>query len=129
MFGSASVFSGNPIMEFLVWMLWFYLFFLIIWMFIQVFSDIFRRENLSGWGKAAWIILIFILPFLGILVYIIVRPKNTEQDQRDMAQMQAMQSRVTGGSSIDDIAKAQALLEKGAISQAEFDSLKAKALS
>ena len=129
MFGSATAFSSNPVLEFFWWMFMFYLFFLVIWMFIQVFADIFRRDNLSGWGKAAWIILIFILPLLGILVYVIVRPKNTEQDKRLMAEAQAQQARLEGGSALDDIAKAQALLDKNAITQAEFDSIKAKALA
>jgi hypothetical protein len=121
--------SGNPILEFFWYMLVFYLFVMVIWMFIQVFADIFRRENLSGWGKAGWILLLFVIPFLGILIYMIVRPKNTEQDKRMMAEAQAMQSRVVGSSAVDDIAKAQALLDKGSITQAEFDAIKAKALA
>jgi len=130
MFGSASsVFSSNPVLEFFWWMLMFYLFFMVIYMFIAIFADIFRRENLSGWGKAGWIFLIFVLPFLGILIYVIVRPKNTEQDQRMMAEAQAQQARLAGGSSVDDIAKAKELLDKGAISQAEFDAIKSKALA
>ena len=130
MFGSASsVFSSNPVLEFIWWMFMFYLFFMVIWMFISIFADIFRRENLSGWGKAGWILLIFILPFIGILIYVIARPKNTEQDQRMMAEMQAQQARLQGGSAADDIAKAQALLEKGSITQEEFNTIKAKALA
>jgi hypothetical protein len=120
--------SSNPILEFFWFMFIFYLFFMVIWMFIRVFADIFHRDNLSGWGKAGWILLIFIVPFLGILIYMIVRPKNTEQDKRDMEQAQAMQTRMMGGSAVDDIAKAQDLLDKGAITQAEFDAIKAKAL-
>jgi hypothetical protein len=58
-----------------------------------------------------------------------VRPKNTEQDQRMMAEAQAQQARMAGGSAVDDVAKAQGLLEKGAITQAEFDAIKAKALA
>ena len=114
--------SSNPVLEFFWYMFVFYLFFMVIWMFIQVFADIFRRENLSGWGKAGWILLIFIVPFLGILIYMIARPKNTEQDQRMMAEAQATQARLVGGSAVDDIAKAQALLDKGSITQDEFDS-------
>jgi hypothetical protein len=121
--------SSNPLMEFFWYMIVFYLFFMVIWMFIQVFADIFRRDNLSGWGKAGWIFLIFVFPFLGILIYMIVRPKNTEQDQRMMADMQATQARVEGGSALDDISKAQELLNKGAITQPEFDKIKAKALA
>jgi len=121
--------SGNPVLEFIWYMFIFYLWFLVIWMFIQVFADIFRRENLTGWGKAGWILLLIILPFLGILIYMGVRPKNTEQDKRMMAEAQAAQARMMGGSSVDDIAKAKDLLDKGAITQAEFDAIKAKALA
>lgn len=122
------MFNGG-LLEFFWYMLLFYIWFMVIWMFIQVFADIFRRENLSGWGKAGWIALLFIVPFLGILIYMIARPKNTEQDQRLMAEAQATQARLVGGSAVDDIAKAQELLDKGAITQAEFDTIKAKALA
>ena len=115
--------------EFLWGMFVFYLIFMVIWMFIQIFADIFRRENLSGWGKAGWILLIFVFPFIGILAYMIARPKNTEQDQRMIAEAQSAQARMTGGSAVDDIAKAQTLLDKGSITQAEFDTIKAKALA
>jgi energy-coupling factor transporter transmembrane protein EcfT len=121
--------SGNPVLEFFWYMLMFYVFFMVIWMFIQVFADIFRRENLSGWGKAGWIFLLFVFPFLGILIYMIARPKNTEQDRRMMAEAQATQARLVGGSAVDDIAKAKDLLDKGSITQAEFDVLKAQALA
>ena len=122
------MFNGG-FMNFIWTMFIFYLFFMVIWMFIRVFADIFHRDNLSGWGKAGWILLIFIVPFLGILIYVIARPKNTEQDQRDMAAMQAQQARMTGGSATDDIAKAKELLDKNAITQAEYESIKAKALA
>jgi hypothetical protein len=122
------MFNGG-LLYFFWYMLLIYLFVMVIWIFIKVFADIFHRENLSGWGKAGWILLIIVVPFIGLLIYMIARPKNTEQDQRDMAQMQAAQARLTGGSAVDDIAKAQALLDKGAITQAEFDSIKAKALA
>jgi len=126
--GGFHMFNGG-LMTFFWYMFVFYIFFLVCWMFIRVFADIFGRENLSGWGKAAWIILIFIIPFLGILIYVIVRPKNTEQDKRMMAEAQSTQARVEGGSALDDIAKAQALLDKNAITQTEFESIKAKALA
>ena len=122
------MFEGG-ILQFFWYMLLFYIWFMVIWMFIQVFADIFRRENLSGWGKAGWILLLFVVPFLGILIYMIARPKNTEQDQRLMAEAQAVQSRLQGGSAIDDIARAKNLLDAGAISQTEFEELKTKALS
>jgi hypothetical protein len=122
------MFNGG-LLNFFWYMFVIYLFMMVIWMFISIFADIFRRENLSGWGKVGWILLIFLVPFLGILIYMIVRPKNTEQDQREMAQAKSAQSRMVGGSAVDDIAKAQDLLDKGSISQAEFDSIKAKALA
>jgi uncharacterized integral membrane protein len=115
--------------NFLWTMLYIYFIFIVIMMFVRVFSDIFTRENLSGWGKAGWILVIFVFPLLGILIYMIARPKNTEQDKRMMEQAQAVQSRLVGGSSVDDIAKAQDLLDKGAITQDEFTALKAKALA
>jgi len=122
------MFNGG-LLYFFWYMLIIYLFFMVIWVFIQAFADIFRREYLTGWGKAGWILLIFIVPFIGLLIYMIARPKNTEQDQRMMAEAQSTQARLVGGSAVDDIAKAQDLLDKGAITKAEFDSLKAKALA
>jgi flagellar biosynthesis/type III secretory pathway M-ring protein FliF/YscJ len=122
------MFNGG-LLNFFWYMFIIYLWVMIIWMFISIFADIFRRENLSGWGKVGWILLIFLVPFIGILIYMIVRPKNTEQDKREMAQAQSAQARMVGGSAVDDIAKAQDLLDKGSISQAEFDSIKAKALA
>jgi len=122
------MFDGG-LLYFFWYMLIIYLFFMVIWLFVRLFADIFHRENLTGWGKAGWTLLIFVLPFLGALVYIIVRPKNTEQDLRELAEMQAAQARLVGGAGIDDIAKAQALLEKGAITEAEFDNLKTRALA
>jgi hypothetical protein len=100
------MFNGG-LLYFFWYMFIIYLFVMVIWMFIRVFADIFHRENLSGWGKFGWILVIFIIPFIGILIYMIVRPKNTEQDQRDMAEMQVAQARLVGGSAVDDIAKAR----------------------
>ena len=68
-------------------MLWFFLFFVWIWLLIVVFSDIFRSHDLSGWGKALWVIFVIVVPFLGILVYLIVRGKSMQERQtRDAAQ-------------------------------------------
>jgi hypothetical protein len=122
------MFDGG-LLQFVWYMFIIYAFFMVIWMFIGIFADIFRREDLSGWGKAGWIFLLVIIPFIGILIYMIARPKDLEQDRRMLAEAQAQQARVSGGAAVDDIAKAQELLEKGAISQAEFDSIKAKALA
>jgi hypothetical protein len=109
-------------------MLAFFFWFMIIWMFIGVFADIFRRNDLSGWGKAGWLFLIFWLPFFGILIYMIARPKMTEQDKQMIAEQQEAQRRMSGYSSADEIAKAGKLLDEGKITQAEFDDIKTRAL-
>jgi phospholipase D-like protein/putative oligomerization/nucleic acid binding protein len=115
--------------DILLTMFAFFFWFLFIWMFIAVFGDIFRRDDLSGGGKAGWIFLIVILPFLGILIYLIARPKMTEQDKRMMEQQQEMQRRLSGYSAADEIAKASQLRQEGAITAEEFEKLKADALS
>ena len=68
-------------------MIVFFFWFMLIWMFIGVFADIFRRNDLTGWGKAGWLLLIFIIPLLGILIYLIARPKMTAQDKEMMSAM------------------------------------------
>lgn len=100
---------------------------MVIWMFISVFADIFRRRDLSGIAKAFWIFLIFILPLLGILIYMIVRPHDATAEQD--AEILAAQKRAAGYSPAAEIERAQGLLASGAISQAEFDKLKAQALA
>jgi energy-coupling factor transporter transmembrane protein EcfT len=98
-----------------------------IWIFIAIFADIFRRNDLSGWAKAGWIFLIFIVPFLGALIYIIARPKMTAQDKEMMEQAQEAQRRIEGYSAADEIAKLAALRDKGEISADEYNDLKRKA--
>jgi len=98
-----------------------------IWIFIAIFSDIFRRNDLSGWAKAGWILLIFIVPFLGALIYVIARPKMTEQDKQIIEQAQEAQRRIEGYSAADEIAKLAALRDKGEISADEYNDLKRKA--
>lgn len=113
-----------------IWsMVVFFFWFLFIWMFISIFADIFRREDLSGWAKAGWIFLIVILPFLGILIYVISRPKMTEQDRRMMAEAQEVQRRVAGYSAADEIAKLGTLRDEGKITAEEYERLKERALA
>ena len=106
----------------------FYFWFMIIWIFIRIFADIFHRNDLSGAMKVIWILVLFILPFLGALIYMLMR-KPTDQDMTEMAQAQEMQKRAAGYSSADEIAKLQQLKDSGALSQEEFDAAKAKALA
>jgi Short C-terminal domain/Phospholipase_D-nuclease N-terminal len=116
---------------FFAWVIWF-------WILIRVLVDVFRRHDLSGWSKAGWTLFMIVLPFLGVLIYLIAHGK--EMGQRDLEQAQASQQQFdqyvksvaaadSGSGAAAEIAKAKGLLDSGAISQAEFDSLKAKALS
>jgi len=75
-------------------MIAFFFWFMAIWMFIAIFGDIFRRNDIGGGAKAGWILLIFVLPFLGILIYISARPKMTEQDRQMVAEAQEAQRRM-----------------------------------
>jgi hypothetical protein len=112
-----------------IWTMCIFFFWMIyIWMFITVFADIFRRNDLSGGKKAMWIILIIFLPLLGILIYMIARPKMTEQDKQLVEEAEAKQKRAAGYSATEEIAKAQALKDSGAITDAEFQELKRKAM-
>jgi flagellar biosynthesis/type III secretory pathway M-ring protein FliF/YscJ len=112
-----------------IWTMCVFFFWMIyIWMFIAVFSDIFRRNDLGGGRKAMWIIFVIFLPLLGILIYMIARPKMTEQDKQMVEEAQAHQKRAAGYSAAEEIAKAQALKDSGAISEEEFQELKRKAL-
>jgi hypothetical protein len=113
---------------FFLWVIWF-------WLLITVFVDIFRRRDISGWGKAAWLIFVIVLPFLGVFIYLITQ--SDEMAQRNMEQARAQQQqfdqyvRETAGSSgaAGEIERAKALLDSGAITQAEFDAIKQKALT
>jgi len=111
------------------WMIMVFFFTMAIWVFIAVFADIFRRNDLSGLMKAFWVLLIFILPFLGVLIYLIARPKMTEQDRRMMEQYETQARRAAGYSATDEIARAQQLKDSGAITTEEFESIKRRALA
>jgi Phospholipase_D-nuclease N-terminal/Family of unknown function (DUF6526) len=107
----------------------FFFWFIFIWMFIATFADIFRRDDLSGWAKAGWIVLIVILPFLGILIYMIVRPKMTEQDRRMMLEVKERQQRMAGYSPAEEIERLAKLRDAGSISDQEYANLKERALA
>jgi hypothetical protein len=107
---------------------------LFIWVAIVVFSDIFRRRDLSGWAKAAWLVLIVILPWIGVLIYLIVNhdgmaERNEKQGRAAQAQFdQAVREAAGKGGPAGEIETAKKLLDSGTITQAEFDAIKAKAL-
>jgi hypothetical protein len=99
-----------------------------IWIFISIFADIFRRNDLSGGWKAIWILVLFVLPFLGALIYMISRPKVTAQDVQLMTQADAAAKAAAGVSTADQIEKLNQLLASGAITQPEYEALKKKAI-
>ena len=107
----------------------FFFWILAIWIFIMIVSDVFRRDDLSGGKKALWIVFMVILPFIGVLSYIIVRPKVTAQDVKLAAQAEAAQKAVAGVSTADELAKLNELRSQGIISHEEFEDLKKKALA
>lgn len=109
-------------------MLAFFFWFMVIWIFIAVFADIFRRNDLSGWGKAGWILLIFVLPFIGLLIYMIARPRMTEQDRQMIMQAQERERRASGFSAADEVAKLARLRDEGKITAEEFESMKQQAM-
>jgi hypothetical protein len=113
---------------FFAWIIWF-------WLLITVFADIFRRHDIGGGGKTLWIIFTILTPFLGVFVYLISQGKGMAE--RNMKSMQAAQAQqadyiksvASSGGAADEIEKAKKLLDSGAITQAEYDSIKAKALA
>jgi uncharacterized membrane protein YcjF (UPF0283 family) len=111
---------------FFAWVAWFIILF-------RVIADLFRRHDISGWGKVGWIVFVIVLPFIGVFVYLIV--EGQAMAQRDTKDAQAAQAqfddyvRTTAGGSAAEIEKAKQLLDSGAITQAEFDQIKAKALA
>jgi Short C-terminal domain/Phospholipase_D-nuclease N-terminal len=113
---------------FFLWVLWF-------WLLFTVFADIFRRRDLSGWGKAGWLIFTILLPYLGVFVYLIA--EHDGMTQRNLDRMQAQRAQVDeyvretagSGGAAGEIERAKKLLDSGAITQAEFDAIKQKALA
>ena len=122
----------------LLWsMLWFTLFFIWIWILITCFMDVFRSDDLGGVAKAIWVIFIIVLPYLGVFVYLIARGKGMqERNMKSMADAQAAQAAYiksvagTSGatSTADELHRLAELKDKGAITEDEFNALKAKAI-
>ncbi|HEY1591410.1 MAG TPA: hypothetical protein VGF81_06430 [Solirubrobacteraceae bacterium] len=107
---------------------------LFIWIAITVFIDIFRRRDISGWVKAAWVVLIVVLPWIGVLIYLIANhdgmaERNEKQAKAAQSQFdQAVREAAGKGGPASEIETAKKLLDAGTITQADFDSIKAKAL-
>jgi hypothetical protein len=110
------------------WVIWF-------WLLILVFSDLFSRHDISGWGKAGWIVLVVVLPYLGVFIYLIAQGRQMAErrDQQSQAARSEFDDYVktvaAPGGAAAEIEKAKQLLDSGAITQAEFDAIKTKALA
>ena len=110
------------------WVIWF-------WLLITVFADVFRRHDIGGGTKALWCIFVIILPFLGVFIYLIAQGQGmAERNQKEVATAQKdfdsyVKNVASSGGPSAEIERAKGLLDSGAITQAEFDSIKAKALA
>jgi len=127
--------SSYPFLDILWTTLIFFAWVIFIWIAITVLIDVFRRHDISGWGKAAWVIFIVILPWIGVLVYLIVNHDGmAERRMKDVQTSQAqfdeyVRQTAGSGGAASEIERAKALLDNGTITQQEFDAIKAKALS
>jgi len=127
--------SSYPFLEVLWDMLIFFAWVIFIWIAITVLIDVFRRQDISGWGKAAWTIFVVLLPWIGVLVYLIVNHEGmAERRYREAATAQAQFDdyvRTAAGSAgaAGEIEKAKQLLDAGTITPQEFEAIKAKALA
>lgn len=116
------------LLVFFLWIAWF-------WILFGVWGDIFRRHDLSGLGKTGWFIFTLVLPFLGVFIYVVsqndgMNQRNLERARAQRAQMDDyVRSTAGSGGAAGEIEKAKQLLDSGAITQAEFDALKQKALA
>ena len=125
-----------PLLDLLLAMFWFFLFIAWIWLLITIFIDIFRSDDLSGWGKALWTIFVIILPLLGVLIYVIAR--GGKMQERAMAQAKAQDeaqrayirnAASSSDSTSDELAKLAKLRDDGVLSDDEFQAQKAKLLA
>ena len=115
--------------EFLLWMLWIFLFVVWFWLLITIFSDVFRRHDIHGGVKTLWIIFVIVFPFLGIFIYLITQSKGMAE--RNIAQAQAQQEQlrqIVGTSSADELVKLDQLKASGSITDDEYQKMRAKAI-
>jgi Phospholipase_D-nuclease N-terminal/Short C-terminal domain len=125
-----------PILSIFWTMLEFFFFVLWIWLLIYIFMDIFRSHDMGGFAKALWVLFVIILPFLGVLVYLIARGGSMHERAEKQAQQQqrafddyVKQAAGSSGGSADELAKLADLKSKGVLTDAEFEAQKAKILA
>ena len=113
---------------FFMWVIW-------IWLLITVFADLFRRSDISGWGKAGWCVMVLVLPFLGVFIYLVAQGHNMQK--RTQAEQEASQKQFdsyvrsvsSNGHTTSEIGEAKQLLDSGAITADEYETIKRKALA
>jgi ABC-type multidrug transport system fused ATPase/permease subunit len=123
-----------PLLDIFWTMLWIFAFIVYIWLMIAIFSDIFRSDDMGGVAKTLWVLFVFIVPMIGILIYLIarggsMRERSVRQAQRQQEAFNSYVSEAAGTSPTDQLAKLADLKERGAISDAEFETQKAKVLA
>ncbi|MFJ3829283.1 SHOCT domain-containing protein [Streptomyces sp. NPDC090046] len=125
-----------PLLNLFWTMLWFFLWVMWFFLLFKVITDVFRDHTLGGWGKAGWLVVVLLLPFLGVLVYLIARGHSMhERDRKQVEEQQAafrsyvQRTAGSGGGPADELHKLSALKDKGDITQEEFDRAKAKILA
>ena len=110
----------GTIILFFAWVAWF-------WILVSILSDVFRRSDISGWGKAGWTLFVVALPFIGVLFYL--GSQGGKMAERNIEHARAAQARFAGSDPASEIATAKQLLDSGAIDEAEYNKLKQRALS
>jgi hypothetical protein len=124
-----------PLLDLFLTMLWFFLFVAWIYLLISVYADVFRSDDLGGWGKAFWVLFVLVLPYLGVFVYLIARGGSMQERsavQAQRAQLAAesyIRDVARGTSTSDELTKLGQLHDRGVLSTEEFETQKAKLLS
>jgi len=126
--------TNYPLLDIFLSMLWFFLWLLWIFLVVRILMDVFASDDMSGWAKAGWTVLIVLLPLFGVLLYLIVRGRSMRerQEQEAHAQQEAFQAQVkeaAGTSTAGELSKLADLHDRGVITDDEFEHQKDKILS
>jgi Phospholipase_D-nuclease N-terminal len=129
--------SSYPILDIFLTTLYFFIFIIWLWLLFMVFIDIFRSHDMKGWAKALWVIGIIVMPYLGVLVYLIFRggkmheraAQQAAQQQKAFDQYVKQAAGTPGSSTADQLAKLANVKSQGLLTDAEFDAEKAKILA
>ena len=124
--------SSYPLLDVFLTTLWIVGFIMWIWLVIAVFTDIFRSHDMGGWAKAAWVLAVFVLPLVGVLIYLIARGRKMREHAEadaaamDLAQRQYIREVASTTPTSDEMAKLVDLRDKGAISNEEYEQMKSQ---